>query len=244
MYNQSKLLKELRRTFNASFSHCLPLWEGYGTTAYDFSIGMAQQSNSTLSGVTLAKPGPNEMVPLVMGFDGVDDKITMHANCSVKARSKWTFMGVFNIVNTGAKQQIWYESTADDATAARFSVFLDTDCKLNCEVRAGLAAEAVSNQITDAAIPEGFCMLHVAVLSLGATDTIKLYRNGTLLASSGTVAIAGAVANTDSASGVIAGYKLEADPCPFAGDMGMLTRWNTNLQQYYITRHAQMGGFA
>jgi len=243
VFYPSPFLKSLLDTANLRF--LWPFQEDIGTTAFDHAFN-ATAINGAYSGVTLAQPGPNANIPLVAGFSGAASSVvTADALCSVRNCTTITFVAVINVTNTAGSQYIWWESTADDAAAERYTLYLDSDEKLNFRVRSGLAAQTISRINTNSPLSSGFHIIHATVQVAGAGSSMALFVDGqpivdvTTSLNFGTDTI---IADTAPASGPFVGRANASNY--FQSGLAFIGQYARILTNAEILAHARAGGFA
>lgn len=240
---ESQLLQKLLDTPDLRF-----LWamqETSGSQVKDYS-GNAR--HGAYDGVTLNQNAPNRRINKMAIFDGINDKITPAAGCSVRGLGVFTWFAILEILNLGSNQIIWAESVSDADTAgqARFAVYkIGTNETLNVSVRSGGKSQAASSLVSNTALPVGICMAHIAVDI--PSDTVVLYRNGSVVASTTSVNFGTDIIISDTAPALGPHFGrgvLDSAPSWYSGKAGYCGMYSRILTPTEILNHAKAGGFA
>ena len=144
LLDPKKFLKALRGTSGLRFLY--PLWEGSGIVATDVS---GNGLHGTIDGVTLAQAGYNSRIPIAGSLDGLNDKITLPAGCSVKNLAALTLICVMNATDTADAKELYMEPTNDTATAVRLLLRIDTEEKIAAYARSATSVQASSSSVSN-----------------------------------------------------------------------------------------------
>ena len=240
--NQNKLLRMLINSSKLGCSYVLPLWEKLGSTANDVYLGGTVRDASYVGNPTLGVPTANPRIPFMCQFvDG--SYVAPNAAHSLANGYRIGFLVALDVVSTGTKQQIIFESTEADATEDRFSLYLDETNHLVLQMR-NVAGQTITTVTSTDAISAGIHILHVLV-SLPTTKSVTFYLDGAVLTSTGTLNF------TTAAIGAAAyplahrfGRYTDAEPRRYLGGLGFVVKYTIILTPKIILNQAKAGGVA